>query len=85
MTTESDREKNKMKINHGVFEKVLGIEGVLSTVLQSGLCDRGVDKVHAPVTLWMTTKVKVSDVDFLYGSNLKQLTTAFICRYLRRS
>ena len=85
MTRKSDREKNKMKINHGVFEKALGEEGVLGTVLQSGLCDEGVDKVHAPATLWMTTKVKVRDVDFPYGSNRKQLTTAFIRRYLRRS
>ena len=48
MTRKSDREKSKMKINHGVFEKALGEEGVLGTVLQSGLCDKGVDKVHAP-------------------------------------
>ena len=71
-----------MKINHGVFEKALGEEGVLGTVLQSGLCDKVVDKVHAPATLWITTKVKVRDVDFPYGSNRKQLTTAFIRRYL---
>ena len=85
MTRKSDREKNKMKINHGVFEQALEEEGDLETAMQSGLCDKGVDIVHAPATLWITTKVKVRDVDFPYGSNLKQLTTAFIRRYLRRS
>ena len=85
MIRKSDGDKTIMKINHGVFEKALGEEGLLGTVLQSGLCDKGVDKVHAPATLWMTTKAKLRDAAFAYRSNLKQLTTAFIRRYLPRS
>ena len=62
MTRKSDREKIKMRIDQGVFKAVLGENGDLGTVLQSGLDDdEPSEKVHAPATLWITTKVKVRD------------------------
>ena len=43
MTRKSDRDKIKMKIDQGAFERALGEEGALGTVLQSGLSNDGPD------------------------------------------
>ena len=42
----------------GAFNEALG-RADLGIVLQSGLGDRTVHKVHAPATLWMATNIKV--------------------------
>ena len=76
MTKKSDRDKIKMKIDQGAFAKALGEEGVLGTVLQSGLGNDGPEKVHASATLWMTTKVKVRDAALAYAPRIKQSITA---------
>ena len=58
MTRKSDHEKVKMETDDGAFNEALD-RADLGIVLQSGLGDRTVHKVHAPATLWMATKVKV--------------------------
>ena len=66
-----------MKIDLGAFENAFGEEGAPGTVLQSELCNDGPEKVHAPATLWMTTKVEVRDVALVYAPRLKQSITSY--------
>ena len=73
----SYRDKLKMEIDQGAFENALGDEGDPGTILQSGLGNDGPEKVHAPATLWMTTKVKVKDVALVYAPRLKQSIEAY--------
>ena len=73
----SYRDKLKMKIDQGAFEIAVGEEGAPSTVLQSGLGKDVPEKVHASAILWMTTKMKVRDVAFVYAPLLKQSIAAY--------
>ena len=77
MTMKSYRDKLKMKIDQGAFENALEDEGAPGTILQPGLGNDGPEKVHAPATLWMTTKAKARDVALVYGPRLKQSFTAY--------
>ena len=73
----SYRDKLKMEIDQGAFENTFGDDGDPGTILQSGLGIDGPEKVHAPATLWMTTKVKVRDVALVHVPRLKQSITAY--------